>query len=796
MSENAIIPVKDNISLISNNKDKTKTLAIINYEKIDNDHYSFSFDCGGDFRVHMDESEKSTESTDFVDFEFNDDVKESERIYYSIAGAGGIITGLLSTLHFSENQLNSINTFKENEWKPIITTIAQISGYKKSDYKGAAKYLIDHAVRKVEKNSKIKETLTVLAEHPSMAGLAFSILTQFSEKRIVMTDAGVIKKSKLPNYYIIGKNNAERIVCAFFYWLFALVIDKIECKYRVLDEIKGVPQVLLSIIKELTRLPLFENLPANYSEAEEMFSGWIGNLIKSADISENTEDDKNDQNPYIAIIRVALDLAEDSFPILINECLVRGAYIFIRLYSEIKDRKISSFKQLEEIPVLSLIPTDGRILSKMCLISSGAFVVGNIACAILIAIKGKRKNDKSFKNTLLSEINIAGIGRFVLACVADSKYWGEDIYILFQRKTAKNEKSHNDYHKYDKENTAFDSLFMDAIQARILYSLEYVSVKYDITHTKKPEIARLKDEWLREWKEILLKGIDASPELEKNYYIEDEELLYDGIYQLAKDKNNWRWLYLLTQELSLFVPYLPLGSSNDKEYKKLKLESQYVRDQFIRRQTIVSQDDVDKILKTYSKYNGYVSGSTVNTIVGIGVTAVVAVATGGLAFTFAPAIAAAIAGEAVVGLHGAALTAASLAFVGGGSIAAGGLGVAGGTAIITGGGALLGIVSGGTVSVASVLLQTPSEYWVRQSAKLLTFSSCILNDAFHDIKTITEINNNIDYVLSKAEKELSSIKEEKNDLDIELVKKTENYIKYLKKCKIELQRIIKKHGIN
>ena len=248
--------------------------------------------------------------------------------------------------------------------------------------------------------------------------------------------------------------------------------------------------------------------------------------------------------------------------------------------------------------------------------------------------------------------------------------------------------------------------------------------------------------------------------------------------------------------MSLFVPYLPLGSSNDKEYKKLKLESQYVRDQFIRRQTIVSQDDVDKILKTYSKYNGYVSGSTVNTIVGIGVTAVVAVATGGLAFTFAPAIAAAIAGEAVVGLHGAALTAASLAFVGGGSIAAGGLGVAGGTAIITGGGALLGIVSGGTVSVASVLLQTPSEYWVRQSAKLLTFSSCILNDAFHDIKTITEINNNIDYVLSKAEKELSSIKEEKNDLDIELVKKTENYIKYLKKCKIELQRIIKKHGIN
>ncbi len=76
-------------------------------------------------------------------------------------------------------------------------------------------------------------------------------------------------------------------------------------------------------------------------------------------------------------------------------------------------------------------------------------------------------------------------------------------------------------------------------------------------------------------------------------------------------------------------------------------------------------------------------------IIAAGVVTITAVATGGLAFAFAPGIATLIAGEAVVGLHGAALTSASLAFVGGGSLAAGGLGMAGGTAIITGGGALL-----------------------------------------------------------------------------------------------------------
>lgn len=79
-------------------------------------------------------------------------------------------------------------------------------------------------------------------------------------------------------------------------------------------------------------------------------------------------------------------------------------------------------------------------------------------------------------------------------------------------------------------------------------------------------------------------------------------------------------------------------------------------------------------------------------------------ATGGAAAVAAPAIAAALAGEAVAGLSGAALTSASLAWVGGGSLAAGGLGMAGGTAIITGGGAFLGLTTatGGALLVGAL----------------------------------------------------------------------------------------------
>ena len=159
--------------------------------------------------------------------------------------------------------------------------------------------------------------------------------------------------------------------------------------------------------------------------------------------------------------------------------------------------------------------------------------------------------------------------------------------------------------------------------------------------------------------------------------------------------------------------------------------------------------------------------------------------------TFAPGIAAAIAGEAVVGLHGAALTSASLAFVGGGSLAAGSLGMAGGAAIITGGGALLGLASTGSVSAVTILLQTPSEYWIRQSAKLLTYSKCVLCDYLKETEYVKIILEQIELAITDTEEEIKALKAEQNELDKELIKKTEEYLKFLKKSQAELQKLAK-----
>lgn len=790
MSENSLVPRKISIPVPYKRLSKDSFQTVVNYEKIDSSHYSFTYSFNDSVDFRMDESDQSADNTEFIEAEFEESVPESEKAYYAVAAASGLLTGLISMLHLTEAQLNAIDDFKEKDWKPIIIRIAYFVGYKKGDYKGAAKYLLNRAVRTIEKSKKVNETLTILSEHPSFAGLLFSVITQFSGKSISLSETGKINRHRLPDYYTIGETNAEKIVCAVLYWFFALAADEAFSKRRVLDE-SGIPSELLKRIKEFANIPFMKNIPSNYSDAEKLFSQWLKKVIDGAELQSESDEQDNEHNLLFGLMGIALNLVEDSFPVLINECIVHSLYILLRICSVAKERKIASFDDLKEIPVADVLPEKGRLLSKMCLISSASFVAVNVSGATLKAIRGKKKGNSGFANTFFTELNLAGIGCFLFACVADSKYWGEDLHILLHRKGKVNEAKTSSDNEEHHDGDAFNPLYLDAIQARILYCLENISVQYDIAHTKKTEASKKKSLWLNKWKNDILQGFEVPSEIGEKYFIEDEDLLYNGIYQLSQDRNNWGWLYLVAQELALFDPYFPLGCTEDKSFKGLKKESDYVSDQFIRRQTVVSQSEIESIGKTYTRYKGIVSGSTKNKIIGLGVTAAAAVATGGVALTFAPAIAAAIAGEAVVGLHGAALTSASLAFVGGGSLAAGGLGMAGGTAIITGGGALIGLAGSGSVSATTMLLHASNEYWIRQCAKLLTYCNCILCDYLKDKDSVEGVLHQIETALARVEREIESVKSEENELDKEILSKAEEFFKYIKRCEKELQKLIK-----
>ena len=133
MSENQLVPKKSVLPAVFKKAEEETHLAIVNYEKIDSAHYSFSYRFDDDVEFRMDESDQAADATDFIEAEFDEGVEESAKIYYSVAAASGILTGAISMLHFTEEQLKAIDTFKEKDWKPIVVSVANLIGYKKND---------------------------------------------------------------------------------------------------------------------------------------------------------------------------------------------------------------------------------------------------------------------------------------------------------------------------------------------------------------------------------------------------------------------------------------------------------------------------------------------------------------------------------------------------------------------------------------------------------------------------------------------------------------------------------------
>ena len=790
MSNNQLVPVKRTLPALIKKDNSELYTPVVSYGLLDPLHYSFTYDIEENISIRMEEADNTSGRNNFVDFEFEETVPESHKVYYAVAAASGVLTGALSFVKLSEEQLRTVNEWKEKTWKPIVIYAAELIGCKKKDYKAASKYLVNQAVRRIKKDETAKEYMTLLSAHPSMAGLVFSLISQFAEKACYINDGGELSFNKFPKYHFIGNTNGEKIVAAVMYWLFELAANQAESKRNLIDNL-GLSGELLKKIKAFVNIPFLQKIPENRDQAEEMFSNWLRNVISGAEL-ESDEESENTKL-VVRLMKTALNLGSDAFPVLVNECVVRSLYMLIRICDVVQTEQITSIEELREVPAAEVFPADDRLLSGMCLSASASFVTVNLSVAALKAIAAAKTGDREFLSAFLAELNIPAVGRLIFACVKDSKFWGDDIKIVFQRKAkepSKTEFADEDaYEEYDDE--AFASMSFSPAQARILYCLENLAVRKDIEHTDDAKIADRKLCWLNNWRFNIVAGANLNPELEEKFFLEDEETIYDGIYKLSKDKSNYAWFYLLTQELALFKPYFTLGCEDDDDFKKLKVQYDYVSDQFIRRQTIVSQAELENLQNTFKKYTNYMNGKVVKTVSTIAGGAAVTALTGGLALAYAPAIAAMIAGEAVVGLHGAALASASLAFVGGGSLAAGGLGMAGGTAIITGGGALIGLAGSGSAGAVVALMSTSDEYWMRQSAKLLTHCKCTLCDVLGQKQMAGSLLKQVEIAEARITAELNELKQEDNDLDKEYLKHLDSYLGCLKKTRAEMQKMTK-----
>ncbi|MCD8157664.1 MAG: hypothetical protein LUD77_01875 [Clostridiales bacterium] len=712
---------------------------------------------------------------------------KADNLDYISAIASGIACGLLDILWFGEFNLAEGRNIASDKTDSFVKKTAELlKGKKFDDVKSAVKALEKRFPIPSDGNTPDfgggkQHHLRDFAHHPTIVGLIFSLLTQFTEKsygtdvkgNFIVVD--VPEKSKV----FIGNDIPDKILKGTITWFFHLVSDMAGSSSTAgITGGTGIPGPILSMAKEISVLPFFKSLKVNGDMSLSVFLSKLfnGTLMMKRDENGQIIEESVIKFDFRGEMGAAVELSKQAVPVAANECIVRTFYFIRRFAIEMKENNVSDLADMKKIDWDSVKPMNNPTIARMLTISTGVFTALDIGEAIA-------------SQKYWIAVNYAGIGRFAVAVGSDVT-WGlkthnvkkvREVYENMKRQTFR--KSDADIYKRIGEDMdlQIDKLGLSLEQTEILYNLEYYKTFNDIETTNIPitgeAVQQLKKEWLREWSKFISDGFESFtqvPGAEMHWYSMDE--LHE---QIEKNSPNKPWYRLSLLEAMLFEPYYPLGTEQDKKgnevpckkYKYLnnpinnfkKSEGdRFLNDLFTGE--YCEQGYVNRLRKSYNKRMNELNEVLKTVITSLSVTAAVAIVTVATAGAFAGPIAVALVGLNFAGLSGAALTSACLAYLGGGAIVAGGAGMLGGTIAVVGGGAVLGVGVGAGVggAVGSVGLMGKKNT-IMQSAKLLTsVREIFLNDE-HDVEfsdsiyeqylqNITEIEKGLVYLRLKKMK--------------------------------------------
>ena len=531
--------------------------------------------------------------------EWDETVLKADRYDYIMAVCSGTIAGLIDVFYVGQFSLDRAKEWGGAEVNKFVMKVAELQGFKGGDLSDAIKFLeksFRFAADSVTADfgGGLQHHLRDFSHHFSLGGLVCSLYTQFSGKVIGTDTQGTLKVVELTNREFIGQNFEEKLLFGVVNWFFHMVSD-MDGSSASAGKGTGIPGPLVSLIKELSSLPCFRD--KIISEYE--FHVWVsklfnGTLLAKRDADNNIiEPMKFDLRTEIGMLN---EIGRQCLPVLINECLVRGLYFIRRLYIELKEAEIQSIKDLERINSKALLPFNNRVIKRMVTIASGTFTAIDMVDAAVRASIMSSGYNQAFSITFLTHINIVGVGRFLIACLADSKIVTNDI------REAKN-KRNKIAEEYEKLLSDFKCLSLDFKQKRALLSLERIIVQQDITSDMAN--AEMKSAWAIEWEKNVLEKLYVNPSKAEFFFLSPQEL-----YAYIDESKSESWIYLMALEALCFVPYTPLNNDeNGQRYEKLKLKTDYLVKDFVSCQNQLGKEDFNALMQAYQDANMTLKGT-------------------------------------------------------------------------------------------------------------------------------------------------------------------------------------------
>ncbi|MDO4754770.1 MAG: hypothetical protein Q4A54_00350 [Parabacteroides sp.] len=334
---------------------------------------------------------------------------ECDKYDYILSACSGALCGIIDIFLVGKPGESPLGNITDNWFADRTLDFAKICGYKSENES------LSSAIKFLEKKFKVpydqsvgggifKELINLtpsnhhfksLAHNPTILGLFFSILNQFTNTSSFVSNGELITLTNSDNKFELrGNNIPSKLFCGIVNWIGHLISDmsgSSSSKGRGM----GVPSPLLAWSNDVIAIKRKLNIPAS-------------------------EFDKSTNDLALKLFEKGYDArfqTTQAIPVFINEMVVRLLYSIRRLirYFSATPKEERSFSLLWK----SCEPFSNATVKRMLTVAHGTFCLIDISDA---TIKGFATGGGTFNVVeFFMRFNIIGVGRFTISLYGEIK---------------------------------------------------------------------------------------------------------------------------------------------------------------------------------------------------------------------------------------------------------------------------------------------------------------------------------------------------------------------------------------
>ena len=340
---------------------------------------------------------------------------QCDKIDYALAAGSGALCGIVDIFLVGAPGESPLGDITDQWFANRTKGFARMCGWKKDgDVKSAMRFLekkfdVPYDQRGCgDAASKVFDGLTPsnhhfksLAHNPSLMGLFFSILDQFTNASHFVDDGDLIELvNDEGTFELRGNNIPSKLFCAFVNWIGHLISD-VSGSSSSSGRGKGIPSPLWTWMNDITVIK--RKLGIEASEFDKTFNEFASQLFEQG---------------YDFRFQTA-----QAIPVLLNELIVRMFYMIRRLvgYLGSTSREERNFSALWD----ACKPFSNPTVRRMLTVAHGTFCLLDVGDA---TVRAFAKGGGTFNPVeFVLRLNVIGVGRFAISLYGEAKdgvrYW-------------------------------------------------------------------------------------------------------------------------------------------------------------------------------------------------------------------------------------------------------------------------------------------------------------------------------------------------------------------------------------